>query len=196
LARADIPQLSGKTTPPKPETVATVSSHSTCDKIVDLIDRQLAQRKSNAFLRISFFEDLFSSRNHVGESCTSPHDGAATATLWYIVLPWNRVPTSSRSIFQTSRELLLAHLPCAHGELSLTVVALIVAICRNFFVVTSTHACHTTYWPLITPRVFTARSHAVIWNLTFIVLYLQFSFSHMRSLGQCSSLNSWYSPGK
>jgi hypothetical protein len=39
----------------------------------------------------------------------------------------------------------------------------------EIFVATSTHACHNTYWPWITPRVFTARSHVVIWNVAFIV---------------------------
>jgi hypothetical protein len=38
----------------------------------------------------------------------------------------------------------------------------------RFFIVTSKHARHSTYWPWITPRVFKARSHAVIWNVTFI----------------------------
>jgi hypothetical protein len=39
----------------------------------------------------------------------------------------------------------------------------------EIFVATSTHACHNTCWPWITPRVFTARSQVVIWNVTFIV---------------------------
>jgi hypothetical protein len=39
----------------------------------------------------------------------------------------------------------------------------------EIFVVTSTPAYHNTYWPWITPRVFTARIHAVLWNVTLIV---------------------------